>query len=76
LIVLIGDTNLGADFIWKLNQHYHIRLPTMRASANRNIYFIIAAAVIYNLILLFAATDKNPPTTNSENELTTSSLAE
>jgi hypothetical protein len=76
LIDLSGDTNLGADFIWKLNQHYHIRFPTMRASANRNIYFVIAAAVIYNLFLLFAPTDKNPPTTSSENELTTSSLTE
>ncbi|WP_157373294.1 hypothetical protein [Algoriphagus terrigena] len=52
----------------------------MPASAKRNaqkptvFYLIIAAALIYNLFLLFASKGTQPANSSSENEFTTSTL--
>lgn len=54
----------------------------MRAAAKRTtekptvFYLIIAAALLYNLFLLFASKETPRPQTNSENELTASTLSE
>jgi hypothetical protein len=54
----------------------------MRASANRKtekqtvFYLIIAAAMLYNLFLLFASDETALSHTNSENEVTASTLSE
>jgi|GEM_PF-4881811 len=45
-----------------------------KAEKRRVFYLIIAAAMLYNLILLFGSKDENRPKHSSENEFTTSTL--